>query len=88
MSHPHYHDKDRYITVIKGTWWVGLRPDGDIYNPDKTVPMKPGSFVFHPAGGHHYDGAKDEETIVQIVGMGPVTTTQLEPPAGAAPAQR
>jgi len=39
---------------------------------------QPGSFVFHPAYGHHYDGAKDEEVIVQIMGMGPVTTTNLE----------
>src|ERR1700687_5184458 len=22
-SRPHYHDQDRYVTVIKGTWWVG-----------------------------------------------------------------
>src|SRR5512139_3661929 len=24
MSRPHFHDQDRYITVIKGTWWVSL----------------------------------------------------------------
>jgi hypothetical protein len=41
------------------------------------VPMKPGSIVVHPAGGHHFDGARDEEVIVQIIGMGPVTTTQI-----------
>jgi gentisate 1,2-dioxygenase len=81
-SRPHYHNQDRYVTVIKGTWWVALGPDGDTYNPDKMTPMKPGSFVFHPAFGHHYDGAKDEEVIVQITGMGPVTTTNLESGAG------
>ena len=32
----------------------------------------------HPAFGHHYDGAKDEEAVVRIIGMGPVTTKQLE----------
>lgn len=77
-SRPHFHDQDRYVTVIKGTWWVALGADGDVYNPSKMVPMKAGSFVKHPAGGHHYDGAKDEEAIVQIIGMGPVKTTQLE----------
>jgi quercetin dioxygenase-like cupin family protein len=76
-SRPHFHSQDRYITVVKGTWWVALGPDGDVYDPDKMVPMKAGSFVMHPAGGHHYDGAKDEEVVVQIIGMGPVTTTQL-----------
>jgi quercetin dioxygenase-like cupin family protein len=77
-SRPHFHDQDRYITVIKGTWWVSLGAEADVYNPAKMVPMKAGSFVFHPAGGHHYDGAKDEEAVVRIMGMGPVKTTQLE----------
>ncbi len=80
-SRPHFHDQDRYVTVLKGTWWVVLGPDADVYNPDKMVPMKPGSFIKHPAGGHHYDGAKDEEVVVEIIGMGPVTTTQLAPGA-------
>ena len=79
MSRPHFHDQDRFVTVIKGTWWTASGPDGDVYNPDKTVPLKTGSFMFHPAGGNHYDGAKDEEVIVQIIGMGPVTTTQIPP---------
>lgn len=77
-SRPHYHDQDRYVTVIKGTWYVSLGPESDVYDPSKMVAMKPGSFVFHPANGHHYDGAKDEEVIVQIMGMGPVKTVQLE----------
>jgi len=42
-----------------------------------STPLKAGSFVVHPAFGHHYDGAKDEEAIVQ-----PVKTVQLEPGAG------
>ena len=78
MSQPHFHDQDRYITVISGTWWVSLGPDADTVDPSKMIPMKAGSFVFHPAGGHHYDGAKDEEAVVRIMGMGPVTTTRLE----------
>lgn len=77
-SRPHFHDQDRYVTVIKGTWWVALGPDADVYNPEKMMPMKPGSLVFHPANGHHYDMAKDEEVTVRIIGMGPVKSTQLE----------
>jgi quercetin dioxygenase-like cupin family protein len=82
-SKPHFHSQDRFITVIKGTWYVALGPDADVYNPDKMMAMKAGSFIKHPAGGHHYDGAKEEEAIVQIMGMGPVTTTQLTPPTGS-----
>lgn len=81
FSSPHFHDQDRYVTVIKGTWWVSLGPDSAKNDRSKMVPMKAGSFVFHPAGGHHFDGAKDEEAVVQIMGMGPVKTTQLKPPA-------
>ena len=79
MSRPHFHDQDRFITVVKGTWWVSLGPGSEVFDPDKTVPVKEGSFVKHPAGGHHYDGAKDEAVIVQIMGMGPVKTTRINP---------
>jgi quercetin dioxygenase-like cupin family protein len=82
-TRPHYHDKDRYVTVIKGTWWTD--EGGDVYRPDKMVPIKAGGFMFHPAGLHHYDGAKDEETIVQIMGMGPVNTVQTEVDANGRP---
>ena len=37
-----------------------------------------GSYVKHPAGGIHYDGAKDEEVIVEIRGIGPVESVYLE----------
>jgi quercetin dioxygenase-like cupin family protein len=77
-SRPHFHDQDRYITVVSGTWWVSLGDDADTFNAEKMIPMKAGSFVFHPKGGHHYDGAKSEIAVVRIMGMGPVKTTQLE----------
>ena len=77
MSRPHFHDQDRYVTVMKGTWWIALGPEADTFDPSKTKPVKTGTIVKHPAGAHHYDGAKDEEVIVQIIGMGPVKTTQL-----------
>ena len=70
-SRPHSHPNDRFVTVISGTWWVGTGTD---YDMAKTVPMPAGSFVTHTAGGIHFDGARDEEVIVQVVGMGPSTT--------------
>jgi hypothetical protein len=48
--------------------------------PSPFVPKNPGSFVFHPAFGHHYDMAKDEEAVVRIMGMGPVKSTNIEQP--------
>jgi quercetin dioxygenase-like cupin family protein len=81
IGQPHFHSQDRLVTILKGTWWVSLGPDSDARDVNKMVPMKAGSFVFHPANGHHFDGAKDEEAVVQIIGMGPVTTTQVNPAA-------
>ena len=51
------------------------------------IPMKAGSYVFHPANGHHFDGTKTEDATVQIIGMGPVTTTRVNPQAGTAQRQ-
>lgn len=79
-SRPHFHDQDRFVTVIKGTWYVALGPDSDVYDPSKMTAMKAGSFIYHPAFGHHYDGAHEEDAVVRIVGMGPVKSVNLEQP--------
>ena len=75
MSHPHFHPNDRYITVISGTWWVGT---GTKWDPKLTTPMPAGSFVTHYGKGIHWDGAKDEEVLLQIVGQGPATSTPVQ----------
>ncbi|MDR3720998.1 MAG: cupin domain-containing protein [Candidatus Acidoferrales bacterium] len=75
MSHPHFHPNDRYITVLSGTWWVGT---GTKYDPDSTVAMPPGSYVVDLAKQVHYDGAKDEMAVLEIVGEGPATITSAE----------
>jgi quercetin dioxygenase-like cupin family protein len=76
FSHPHFHPNDRYIQVLSGTWWVGTGPKFDPAN--LTVPMPAGSFVTHYGKQVHYDGAKDEEAWVLIVGEGPATNTPVE----------
>lgn len=72
FSHPHFHPNDRYITVVSGTWWVS---SSDKYDPDATVPIPAGSFVTDLAKQVHWDGAKDEPVILEIVGEGPATMT-------------
>lgn len=71
MSEPHYHPSGRHVTVISGTWYTGT---GENFDPDATVPLKAGSYMFHPANAVHFDGAKDEEVIVEIKGIGPAPT--------------
>jgi hypothetical protein len=75
MSHPHFHPNDRFITVISGTWWVGT---GTKFDPDATVPMPAGSYVVHYGKQVHYDGAKDADCVLEIVGEGPATATPAE----------
>ena len=74
-SRPHFHPNDRYITVISGTWWVNTGPK---YDMASAKPVPPGSFVIHYGKEIHYDGAKDEPCVLQIVGMGPATNTPAE----------
>ena len=79
FSTPHYHPQDRYITVLKGTWYTGT---GETFDPDKAVPLNAGSYMMHPAKAVHWDGAKDEEVILQIIGIGPADTISVRPEAG------
>lgn len=75
MSRPHFHPHDRFITVLSGTWWVGT---GAKFDPDATVPLPAGAFVTHFGKQIHYDGAKDAEAVLEIVGEGPATATPAE----------
>lgn len=75
MSRPHVHPNDRFFVVVSGTWWVG---SGTKFDPASTVPVKPGSYVIHYANQPHYDGAKDEEAVIQVWGMGPNATKSVE----------
>ena len=75
FSPPHFHPETRYITVIKGTWWVGSGPKFDAAT---TTPLPAGTTVVHHANQIHWDGAKDEEVIVQIMGIGPSATIPVD----------
>jgi hypothetical protein len=75
LSRPHFHPNDRFITVISGTWWVNT---GRKYDPDHMKPVPAGSFVTHYANEVHYDGARDGDVVIEIVGMGPGTLRPAE----------
>lgn len=71
-SRPHYHTQDRFVSVIEGTWYAGTGASRDI---NRTTAIPAGGFMIHPAGGVHYDGANHEApVIVEIRGMGPVSS--------------
>ena len=74
MSTPHSHAQYRFITVIKVTWYVGT---DEIWDPATTAGLPAGSMMFHPAGIVHFDDALKGATEIQIIGMGPVSTTSV-----------
>jgi len=75
MSRPHYHPDERYVIVLRGTWYTD---EGNVFQPTKAVPLKPGDFMRHPKGGPHYDGAIGEDTWVAISGYGPTKATVID----------
>jgi hypothetical protein len=75
LSRPHFHPNDRFITVLSGTWWVNT---GGKYDPENMKPVPTGSFVTHYAHEVHYDGARDADVVLEIVGMGPGTLIPAE----------
>jgi hypothetical protein len=75
FSRPHFHPNDRYIVVLQGTWWVGSGPK---FDPADTTAMPAGSFVTHFGKQVHWDGAKDEDAVLLIMGEGPATSTAAE----------
>jgi hypothetical protein len=71
------HDKDRFIYVVSGTWWVSSSP---VYDPKLSYPMTAGSSVEDVAGTVHWDGARagGPPAILELVGMGPVKTIPVD----------
>jgi hypothetical protein len=69
-SMPHSHPTDRYIYVVSGTWYKG---SGKEYKPDTMTPIPAGSFVHDIAKQWHYDGAKDGDVVIEMVGIGPAS---------------
>jgi len=74
-SQPHSHPNDRFITVLAGTMWIGT---GNKFDPENTVPFKPENYVRDIANQTHFDGSKADGLTIEIVGIGPATSTQAE----------
>jgi quercetin dioxygenase-like cupin family protein len=72
---PHFHPTDEHVTVISGTFLVGMGDSVD-FKSGMTVPT--GGFVTAPAQAHHFASAKGV-TVVQVHGMGPFAITYVKP---------
>ena len=72
---PHTHPKVERITVISGTFNVGM---GDRFDQSKTQPMPVGTYGFWPAGMKHFVWANGE-TVIQFHGTGPWSIQYINP---------
>jgi hypothetical protein len=71
----HTHPKVERITVISGTFHVGM---GEKFDRFKTTPMPTGTYGYWPAGMKHFVWAKGE-TIIQFHGTGPWSIQYVNP---------
>ena len=72
---PHFHPADENITVLKGTFMMGV---GDTFDEKNLMSISEGGYMSMKKGTHHYAMAKGE-TIVQVNGVGPFILTYVNP---------
>jgi len=65
---PHWHPKRENVTVISGSFKVGM---GDKFDTAKMTTFPAGSFAYLDPDMHHY-AMTSGETVVQVHGMSPL----------------
>lgn len=79
---PHTHPTDENVTVMKGTFLVGM---GDKWDVAKAKPMATGATGAVPANMAHYAQAKGK-TVVQVSSTGPFAMSYVNPSDDPRPA--
>ena len=72
---PHSHGHVEYITILSGTLYMGT---GEKFDEKQARELPAGSFAVMPAGTPHFLWVKGE-TVIQVHGNGPTSTTQIKP---------
>ena len=72
---PHSHPKPEIVTVILGTFQIGM---GDAADKSKVTALPAGGFFGFPPGMTHF-AFIDEDTVVQINSNGPWGLTYVNP---------
>lgn len=79
---PHWHPRRENVTVLSGTFKVGM---GDTFDQSKMGSFPAGSFAYLDPDMHHYAMA-DGEVVVQVHGAGPFQINYVN--AGDDPSKR
>lgn len=72
---PHTHPKTERVTVLSGTFNIGM---GDKFDDKATQPMPAGTFGYWPAEMKHFVWAKGD-TVLQFHGTGPWSIEYVNP---------
>lgn len=72
---PHWHPTDEHLTILSGTFRLGVGERGD---ESATTALGPGAYAFVAAKMAHYAWA-DEGTTVQAHGIGPFVINYVNP---------
>jgi len=72
---PHFHPTDEQVTVISGTFLVGM---GDKADFTQALTLPAGGFITAGANMHHFARAKGV-TVVQVSAIGPFALTYVNP---------
>jgi quercetin dioxygenase-like cupin family protein len=81
---PHWHPTDEHVTVVSGTFAVGM---GEKFDEAAMKQLPAAGYALLPAEMRHFAMAKTEATV-QVHGMGPFALTYVNPaddPSKAAP---
>ena len=73
---PHTHPVAEHMTVLSGRFYVGF---GETLDRSAAVEYGPGSYIVVGAGVPAYMWAEGK-TVVQVHGVGPLSTEFIEPP--------
>jgi len=77
----HWHPTDENVTVLKGTFLVGM---GEKFDETKFETMNPGNFIGMPKEVRHF-ALNKTETVLQVHGMGPFKVNWVNPADVAPP---
>jgi quercetin dioxygenase-like cupin family protein len=69
----HFHPTDEHVTVISGTFLIGM---GDAFDTRQMMTLPAGGFATAATNMHHYAMARGH-TVVQVHAMGPFQLTYV-----------
>ncbi len=72
---PHWHPTDEHITVLSGTFVVGM---GERFDERAGAELSSGGYAWIPAKMAHYAWSKGD-TVVQVHGIGPFAINYVNP---------